>query len=141
MTSEGPGAGRFTRRPRRETDDEEHSAGSPDDLEAKQEARLSRTLDELRTCFDHAAEIVSWGQERIQDDWLVRRAAKNIVTELAESVSRLPATYRDRHTMVAWRDVAGMRNRVVHNYEEVDFQVVWQTLVHDLPNMRKRLGL
>lgn len=101
--------------------------------------RLALTLAEIERCLDDAAAIVSFGKERFDQDWIVRRAAKNVVAELAESVSRLPQSFTDRHPQVPWRAIAGMHNRVVHRYHETDFDVVWYVLASDLPGLRRIL--
>jgi uncharacterized protein with HEPN domain len=40
---------------------------------------------------------------------------------------------------VPWRAIAGMRDRTIHRYPEVDLDVVWDTLVVDLPNLADRI--
>ena len=40
---------------------------------------------------------------------------------------------------IPWPEITGLRNRVVHGYDRVDFDVVWATIVHDLPPLIVRL--
>jgi uncharacterized protein with HEPN domain len=38
-----------------------------------------------------------------------------------------------RHPQIAWRQMAGMRNRIANGYEAIDLNIVWETLVRVLP--------
>ncbi len=107
--------------------------------EDKAVARLQETLRAIGACLDDAAELVSFGKDRFDEDWTLKRAAKNIVAELAEAVSRLPQSFKQSRPQVPWRAIASTRNRVVHDYENVDFEVIWDTFVIDLPELRRHL--
>lgn len=107
--------------------------------EDKAVARLQETLLVIEACLDDAADLVSFGRDRFNEDWTLKRAAKNIVAELAEAVGRLPQSFKQSRPQVPWRAIAGTRNRVVHNYKNVDFEVLWATFVVDLPELRKHL--
>lgn len=131
-----PAGGRFA--PTRHAEADVPLIGETD--EDKAIARLPETLRSLSACLDDAADLVSFGKDRFDQDWTLRRAAKNIVAELAEAVSRLPRSFQQSRPQVPWRAIAGTRNRVVHDYENVDFEVIWSTLVIDLPELRRHLS-
>lgn len=111
------------------------------DYETQLEARLNETLHELARCFTDAERIVALGKEHFADDWLTQRAAKNVVTEFAETVNRLPARFKSDHPTVRWRAINGMRNRIVHAYQHTDPEVVWNTMAIDFPRVRTELAL
>ncbi len=85
--------------------------------------------------------IVELGKQRFDDDWIVQRAARNVVTEFAETANRLPARFRKEHPGVPWQLIFGMRNRVVHVYEHTDPEIVWGVLDTEFPAVRSELGL
>lgn len=58
---------------------------------------------------------------------------------IGEATSRLPSEFRDRHPEVPWRRVIGLRNRVVHEYFDVDLELVWQIVHIELPELRTLL--
>jgi uncharacterized protein with HEPN domain len=107
--------------------------------EDKAVARLQETLRAIEACLDDAADLVSFGKARFDEDWTLKRAAKNIVAELAEAVGRLPQSFKQSRPQVPWRAIISTRNRVVHDYENVDFEVIWATFVIDLPELRRYL--
>ena len=53
-----------------------------------------------------------------------------IVGEAARSVS---PEYRSEHPEVPWKQMVGMRDRLIHRYYDVNWRTVWQTVVDDLP--------
>ncbi len=58
---------------------------------------------------------------------------------LGEAVKRLSTPFRDQHAEVPWKAVAGMRDRLLHGYDDVDLDLVWKTLDEDLPALVEHL--
>lgn len=54
---------------------------------------------------------------------------------VGEAVKRLSNTFRDQHAEIPWRQIAGMRDNVIHEYDNVDLDEVWTTLTRDLPEL------
>lgn len=138
----GPGGGRFlpTARPDA-TGIELTDEMVIDPAEQKREERLPRTIAELRLLCDDAAKLAAKGREHFDTEWEAKRAAKNIVTELQETLSRLPASYQEGHQNVEWSLIRGMRNRVVHEYQDIDDEAVWKVIDFEIPHMMRTLGL
>jgi uncharacterized protein with HEPN domain len=64
------------------------------------------------------------------------RAALHLLTLIGEAASRLPSDFRDRHPEGEWGKAAGLRNRIVHKYWDLDLEVIWSTLQEDIPKLR-----
>ena len=112
-----------------------------DGAEQKAERRLARTLEELSVLFEEAAELASRGTTYFEHEWGAKRIAKSIVAELQETLSRLPISYQEIHPDVEWSLVRGMRNRVVHQYQDTDDEILWRVIVASIPQMKESLGL
>jgi uncharacterized protein with HEPN domain len=52
---------------------------------------------------------------------------------LGEAVRRLSDEFQAQHGAIPWREIVGMRNRLVHEYDDVDLHIVWQSVQKDLP--------
>jgi len=60
-------------------------------------------------------------------------AFERVMEVLGEAVKRLPAELRQKHPQVPWRLVAGMRDKISHGYDAVDYQTLWETVQRDVP--------
>jgi uncharacterized protein with HEPN domain len=58
---------------------------------------------------------------------------------IGEAVKRLSDKFRDGHADVPWNKIAGMRNVLIHQYDDVDLEEVWRTLERDIPGLIVRL--
>jgi uncharacterized protein with HEPN domain len=52
---------------------------------------------------------------------------------VGEAARRVPNSFRDSHPQIPWREMAAMRDKLVHDYFGVNLEVVWKTIHEDLP--------
>ena len=58
---------------------------------------------------------------------------------LGEGVKRLSPDIRERYSDVPWQDIAGMRDRLIHTYDDIDLREVWRTSRNDVPALLEQL--
>jgi uncharacterized protein with HEPN domain len=58
---------------------------------------------------------------------------------LGEAAKRVSLEIRDRAPEIPWRNVAGFRDVLIHQYEGVDLEIVWKRIVEDLPPLKASL--
>src|SRR5712692_10111173 len=68
-------------------------------------------------------------------DWKSVLALERALEILGEAVKRLPAELCEAYPAVPWRLVAGMRDRLSHGYDEIDYEILWNAVHEDLPNL------
>lgn len=59
---------------------------------------------------------------------------------IGESCSNLESAFRDSHPSIPWSDIVGMRNRLAHEYWDVDAEMVWVTATEDVPQLRRQIS-
>lgn len=54
---------------------------------------------------------------------------------IGEATKHIPEKVRKSHPNVSWREMAGIRDKLIHGYFGVNLEVVWKTVTNDLPNL------
>lgn len=73
--------------------------------------------------------------QSFQADLKTQLAVLYELTVLGEAVKRLSPEFRDRHPNVPWRSMAGMRDKLVHDYDQVDAQRIWEVVTTSIPEL------
>ncbi|MEO1295775.1 MAG: DUF86 domain-containing protein [Cyanobacteria bacterium J06636_16] len=60
---------------------------------------------------------------------------------LGEAVKRISFAYREKHPQIPWGAMAGMRDNLIHNYDDIDLNEVWRTATIDIPALMQQLAL
>lgn len=78
--------------------------------------------------------------EDFVDDRLVQAAVIQCITRMGEATKRLSEDFRARHDGIKWKQMAGMRDRCVHDYGNINFELVWKVVTIDAPAIAEYLG-
>ncbi len=57
------------------------------------------------------------------------------IAVIGEATKRLSEEFRQQHPEIPWRDIAGMRDVLIHKYDQVDFDVIWDVVQNKLPEL------
>jgi uncharacterized protein with HEPN domain len=58
---------------------------------------------------------------------------------MGEAARRVTESFRQQHADLPWHEMIGMRNRIVHAYDEINWQIVWHTARRDIPDLIGKL--
>ena len=73
-----------------------------------------------------------------RDDRL-RSACCYQIAVIGEAVKRVSRLTRHKHPEIPWKDIAGMRDRLIHGYDSVDLDQLWVTATEDIPALLERV--
>ncbi len=89
-----------------------------------------------RHMHDSAAKAKALMQGKTRGDlgtaWVETLALVRLLEVLGEAANRVPPEEQRRHPEIPWSQLIGMRNRLIHGYDAIDLDILWQIVVHDL---------
>jgi uncharacterized protein with HEPN domain len=104
-------------------------------------SRDDATLVDIVRAARLAVEFLGdYGRDDFFGDAKTQSAILHQLLLLGEAVKRLSDEFRARHEEVPWKMMAGMRDKLIHEYEAVDLEEVWNTVTADIPRLLERLG-
>lgn len=97
-------------------------------------------LTDIRDAIDKVLAYTSAGRELFLADSRTQDAVLRNVEIIGEAVRGITDETRIAHPEVPWREMAGMRDRIIHDYSRVDLDVVWDVVSRDLPPLREKIA-
>jgi len=92
--------------------------------------RLQHMLDRAR---EAAAMVEGKMRESLDRDRSLNLSLVRLLEVVGEGASRVSADTRDCCREIPWAEIVSLRNRLIHGYDEVDFDILWQIVTTDLP--------
>ncbi len=86
-----------------------------------------------------AALIANRSRDQLNSTKEFRRALERCIELVCEAARRLPEEWREHHQDIPWRQIIGMRNVMIHGYDVVSNDVLWNTAAHDMPQLRAKI--
>lgn len=74
----------------------------------------------------------------LADDLVIDAVARNLEI-IGEAARQLPEEFKQNHTQIPWNQIAGLRNRIVHDYFGLDLEIIWEIIQHNLPELEKQV--
>lgn len=86
---------------------------------------------------DHARKAVEMAKDRDRSDLdnndMLSLALARLVELVGEAANQVEAETRARYPEIPWPKIIGMRHRLIHEYDKMDQDILWDTIKHDLP--------
>jgi len=96
---------------------------------------ILHAADLIATCTD-GLTFEQFASDVEKQDAVARR-----LEVIGEATKKLPLELRDQYPLVPWRDIAGARDILVHEYFRIDLELAWQMVRHDVPRLAEQVRL
>ena len=93
-------------------------------------------LDSARQAIEISEKITRADLQKFGIETL---ALTRLLEIIGEASRRTGSDFRQRHPEIEWKEIAGTRDRLIHGYDRVDYDVLWDTCTNDLPPLVAKL--
>jgi uncharacterized protein with HEPN domain len=97
---------------------------------------LHHMLQEAKYLTDHVQGL---SRDAFKDDETLRRAFVRSLKVIGEAVKQLPEELRLKYSGIEWKAIAGMRDRLIHAYFGIDYDIVWDAVTTEIPELQEQI--
>ncbi len=97
---------------------------------------IEKILEDLRFIVEHTKGIT---KESLEEDLILLDSMMFRLIQISESAKRLSEEFKDEHSTIPWTAIHGLRNKIVHDYGNVDLDIVFFTLTVDIPDLLNKI--
>ncbi|MBX3059533.1 MAG: DUF86 domain-containing protein [Anaerolineae bacterium] len=97
-------------------------------------------IDDILDAMQKAEMLVEGvPASEFEADFRINFAVMRALEIIGEAAKHVPETVRDQYPDIPWKGMAGMRDRIIHGYDDVDLAIVWNVVQNDIPRIKPQL--
>ncbi len=97
---------------------------------------LKHILDEINYLVETSKDMA---EEKFSQDQTFQRAFVRSIEIIGEAAKNLSPEFKSEHGDIDWKSMAGMRDRLIHGYFGVDYQIVWDVIKTEIPDLKPKI--
>jgi uncharacterized protein with HEPN domain len=101
------------------------------------------SLEYLRHILDETAYLTDQAKGLTKDEFLqdetLKRAFVRSLEIIGEATKKVSVEFRQKYSHVDWRAMAGMRDRLIHGYFGIDYDIVWDVVINKVPSLQQEI--
>lgn len=98
----------------------------------------------LRHIYDECLYLISVSQNLDYDSFLndetLKRAVVRSLEIIGEASKKIPADFKISYSSIQWKNMAGMRDRLIHDYIGVNYSIVWDVIKNKIPELERQIN-
>lgn len=100
-------------------------------------------VDYLRHIADECTYIISVStnltKDELLDDETLKRAIVRSIEIIGEATKKIPADFKEKWSSIQWKNMAGMRDRLIHDYIGINYSIVWDVVKNKIPGLNTQI--
>lgn len=100
------------------------------------EVYLKHILDEISFLLSTTENLE---YESFYENEIYTRAFSRSLEIIGEAVKNLSADFRKSHKEIEWKKISGMRDKIIHQYFNVDYEILWDVIKNKLPDIKEKI--
>jgi uncharacterized protein with HEPN domain len=72
-------------------------------------------------------------------DETLKRAVTRSLEIIGEAVKKIPADFKGKYSIIQWKNMAGMRDRLIHDYMGVNYLIIWDVVKNKIPELHQQI--
>lgn len=98
---------------------------------------LRHILEECEFILSTTASMS--GKDDLLNNELVKRAVVRSLGIIGEATKKIPIDLKQRWNQIPWKNIAGMRDKLVHDYFGVNYSIVWDVVRNKIPGVKEQI--
>lgn len=98
----------------------------------------------LKHIKDECSYIISVSENLLFEDFLkdetLKRAVVRSLEIIGEATKKIPADFKVKWNTIQWKNMAGMRDRLIHDYMGVNYSIVWDVMTNKIPDINTQIS-
>jgi len=103
---------------------------------SRDKAFLRHILDEVKFLNN---QFKGLELHELMEDEVLKRACVRSLEVIGEAVKNLSETFKRGHPEIEWRKIAGLRDKLIHHYFGVDWDIVWDIIRNKIPDLEEKI--
>ncbi|MFZ5518172.1 MAG: DUF86 domain-containing protein [Candidatus Zhuqueibacterota bacterium] len=99
---------------------------------------IERIFD-INEAISRIEKYSQYGKSEFEGEELIQNWIIHHLQIIGEAGARLSKEFKRQYDKIPWDKIIGMRNILVHNYFEIDAEIVWAVIVNDLPDLKIKI--
>ena len=99
---------------------------------------ITDIIDSINKIFDYMEEI-NYDKKLFWEDTEKQDAVIRRLEIIGESTKRIEEDFKKQFNNIPWKRMSGLRNVLIHEYDRIDLELVWEVVVKDLPELKEMI--